>query len=181
LLFEIISWIVTLISAGPNEVVSTPHLKATQQGLDTVKVSFDEDRRSLSRAVIYEQKCTENPRDEFRDGVLPAFRDWKSHKRDNQLLQAVTTLLERFNLTDEEHIRLYDRLIQDHPLVFDAALTVTPDRYETARCVALFAGFSAITPNIEDRLGNTFPIADIRGWFGGFANQVWQAIEAANV
>src|SRR5258706_1333152 len=39
LLFEIISWIVACLTAGPNEFISTPHLTSTEQRLDTIKVS----------------------------------------------------------------------------------------------------------------------------------------------
>src|SRR5262249_8679108 len=107
LLFEIISWIAARLAAAPNEGISTPHLKSTQQGLDTIKIGFDPVARNVARVVVYEQKCTEHPRDRFRDEVIAAFHEWKSHERDNQLIQAVTNLVERFELTDDEHLRLY--------------------------------------------------------------------------
>ncbi|XSC42157.1 hypothetical protein ACF1BQ_026925 [Bradyrhizobium sp. RDT10] len=173
LLFEIISWIAARITAAPDEVISTPHLKSTQQGLDTIKIGFDPVARTLTHVVIHEQKCTQNPRNQFRDNVLEAFRDWKAHKRDNELVQAVTGLVERFNLSDEEHLRLYDRLVQIHPLVFQAALTVTPTPFDTERCVSLFGGYSEITPSVMDRLGDTFPLANVRNWFAAFAQRVW--------
>jgi hypothetical protein len=149
--------------------------------LDTFKIGFDPLTRNVSRVVIYEQKCTDHPRDEFREKVLSSFREWKDHKRDNQLVQAVTSLVERFNLTPEEHLALYDRLVQVHPLAFQAALTVTPPPFGTPRCVALFAGYNTITPAVADRLGDTFPLPHIRDWFGAFAARVWSKIETLNV
>jgi len=131
--------------------------------------------------VIYEQKCTDHPRDEFRDKVLKSFLEWKEHKRDNQLVQAVTGLVERFNLTDNEHLALYDRLVQVHPLTFQAALTVTPPIFDAPRCVSLFSGYADITPDIANRLGDAFPLPNIRNWFSVFADSVWNKIEAANV
>jgi hypothetical protein len=181
LLFEIISWVVARITGAANEVISTPHLKSTQQGLDTIKIGFDPVARNVTRVVIHEQKCTDHPRDEFRDNVLSSFRDWKDHKRDNQLVQAVTNLVERFNLTDDEHLALYDRLIQVHPLTFQAALTVTPTPFDTPRCVSLFAGYDEVTPNLADRLGDTFPLPHIRNWFSAFATRVWDKIESSDV
>ncbi len=181
LLFEIISWIAARITAAPDEVISTPHLKSTQQGLDKIKIGFDPVARTLTRVVSHEQKCTDQPRDQFRDKVLGAFRDWKAHKRDNELVQAVTGLVERFNLSDEEHLRLYDRLVQAHPLAFQAALTVTPTTFNTARCVSLFGGYAEITPDFLDRFGDTFPLANIRDWFAAFAQRVWDKIEGSNV
>jgi hypothetical protein len=181
LLFEIISWIAARITANASEIISTPHLKSTQQGLDTVKIGFDDATRNVTRVVIYEQKCTEHPRDRFRDEVIPAFEEWKSHKRDHQLIQAVVNLVERFALTDEEQLRLYERVVQAHPIVFQTALTVTPTPFETARCIALFGGYQEVTPYIADRLGDTFPLADIRAWFATFAYRVWAKIEASDV
>ena len=181
LLFEIISWVVATLTGISNEVISTPHLKSTQQGLDTIKVGFDPVARNITQVVIYEQKCTDHPRDEFRDKVLKSFLEWKEHKRDNQLVQAVTGLVERFNLTDNEHLALYDRLVQVHPLTFQAALTVTPPIFDAPRCVSLFSGYADITPDIANRLGDTFPLPNIRNWFSVFADSVWNKIEAANV
>jgi hypothetical protein len=181
LLFEIICWVVAHITAGPDEVVSEPHLTSTSQGLDTIKMSFDPNSRTVRNAVIYEQKCTDDARTLFLSQVLPTFKKWFSGARDNELLQAAIGLLQRFDLTDAESTRIYDRLLQDRPLAFRAALTVNPNPFSVAQCLALFAGYSNIIPTIQDRYGDTFPLADIRPWFSAFADRVWQKIEAADV
>jgi hypothetical protein len=177
LLFEIISWVVARLTGTSNDVISTPHLKSTQQGLDTIKIAFDPVARNITRVVIYEQKCTDHPRNEFRDKVLRSFHEWRDHRRDNQLVQAVTGLVERFNLTADEHVALYDRLVQVHPLTFQAALTVTPAAFDTPKCVSLFSGYADLTPDIADRFGDTFPLPHIRNWFSAFADSVWNKIE----
>jgi hypothetical protein len=69
LLFEIIAWIVARMTAAPSDLISTPHLKSTQQGLDTLKVSFDPVTKDFVCAVVHEQKCTEYARNKFRDEV----------------------------------------------------------------------------------------------------------------
>jgi hypothetical protein len=181
LLFEIICWVVAHLAAGPNEVISEPHLSSTSQGLDTVKIAFDPSTRNVHRAFVYEQKCTEDARALFLSQVLPAFRRWVSGVRDNELLQAAIGLLQPFNLSDEEYTRAYDRLLQDRPLAFHAALTVHPAPFDVGRSLALFDGYSAITPLMADRFGDTFPLTDVRGWFADFANRVWLKIEAADV
>lgn len=181
LLFEIISWIAARMTADPSDVISTPHLKSTQQGLDTIRITFNQASRTVTRVVIYEQKCSQHARDEFRDKVIPAFYEWKTHKRDNQLVQAVVALVDRFNLTPGEQDQLYDHLVQVHPLAFQAALTVTPNPFEAAKCIALFSGYSQITPEIADRMGDTFPLLNIRDWFNAFAQEVWARIEAYDV
>jgi hypothetical protein len=181
LLFEIICWIVACMTAEPNEVISDPHLQSTEQGVDTLKLTFDPTSRVIARAIICEQKCSNHARAKFRKEVLPAFRAWFRGDRDNQLAQAAGGLLRGFALTHEEHVAAVDRLIQVRPLVFQAALTVKPSTFEKKKCVSLFKGFKDVTPTLQHRLGHTFPLAEIRPWFAAFAAKVWQQIEALNV
>jgi hypothetical protein len=181
LLFEIMAWLVAEMTAQPNEVVSEPHLSSTQQGLDTIKIQFDPVARDIVRAVIYEQKCTENARQFFLTRVLPEFKKWLEGFRDGELLQIAVALIGRFGLTDRERQRIYDRLVRQRPLTFQASLTVTPSSFGTAQRVALFTGYAALTPNIAHRLGDTLPLQAIRPWFEAFAQKVWAVIEATNV
>jgi hypothetical protein len=181
LLFEIMAWLVAEMTAQPNEAISEPHLSSTQQGLDTIKIQFDPVAREIVRAIIYEQKCTDNARQLFLTKVLPEFKKWLSGVRDNELLQVAIALLQRFNLTDDERQKAYDRLAQDRPLAFQASLTVTPNPFGTAACVELFTGYAGLTPNIANRLGDTLPLQAIRPWFEAFAQKVWAVIEAADV
>ena len=90
LLFEIITWLVTSMTAGQHEVVSEPHLASTRQGLDTIKISFDQGARTIDRAVIHEQKCTENARQLFLSDVLVAFKKWRDGERDNELYKLLS-------------------------------------------------------------------------------------------
>jgi hypothetical protein len=180
-LFEIICWVAARMTAAPNDIISNPHVMSTQQGADTIRVHFDPATRNVSLATIFEQKCTTNARAHFRDRVVPAFKDWMAGKRDNQLIDIAIGLLSAFNLTDSESTAIYDRLVQDRPFAFKAALTVTPLPFATAQCVAMFTNYQEVTPVIDHRHGDTFPLADIRAWFNEFSAQVWDKIEAGNV
>jgi hypothetical protein len=92
LLFEIICWIAARMTAGPNDVISDPHLTSTQQGVDTVRLAFDPAARNVTKAIICEQKCTDHARSTFRDDVIPAFQKWVAGTRDNQLTQLAAGL-----------------------------------------------------------------------------------------
>jgi hypothetical protein len=179
LLFEAICWIAATMVAEPGALLSDPHLQSTQQGADVLKVTFDEETRELRNVTVYEQKCTTAPRDTFRDDVLATFRQYVEKKRDNQIVQITLSLLSEFNLSEAQEQAVYSRLMKQRPISFSAALTVRPEVYTTAQCVALFTDFSEITPNIEDRRGNTFPLTDVRAWFAQFAEKVWRFVEAA--
>lgn len=180
-LFEIICWIAARLSAGNGDVISPPHHSPTQQGLDSLRVSFDEVGRTITQATVFEFKCTDDARDKFRDEIMRTFRAYHSGERDPELLQTAVALLAGFNLADAERIAIYDKLIQERPLVFQAALTVTPEAFAPARRLSLFNGFSALGCHIETRLGDTFPLAEIRSWFAGFAEVVRAKIEAMDV
>jgi hypothetical protein len=182
LLFETICWLVARKGAAGNEVISDPHRRATNQGADSVKVVFDEAARELQKVTVYEQKCTDNPRTKFRDEVLPAFKDWITGTRDDELLQIAIGLLARFNLTEAESNRAYGRIaLAPRPVAFRAALTVSPEAFPQAECKKVFKDYDDLAVEFEARFGDTFPLKDMRGWFNDFAALVWTKIEAFDV
>ena len=181
LLFEVISWVAARITATADEAISDPHLKATNQGTDCVKVTIDAATRTLKRATIYEYKCTTNWRQLFAKDVLGAFREYLSGERDNQLAQAAITLLINFEFTPAERGVAYDQLIQQRPLAFQASLTVQPSGFSAAQRLALFTDYDGIAGDVATRGGSTLPLDDVRGWFDLFSARVWAKIEDFDV
>ena len=111
-LFEIICWVVAKLAAGPNEALTDPHLKATNQGADCIKICVDKETSTLKTATVYEYKCTTHARTLFRDDVIPAFQQYASGERDNQLAQSAIALLEKMGLRGAQLKEAYDRLIR---------------------------------------------------------------------
>ena len=64
---------------------------------------------------------------------------------------------------------------------FEASLTVTPRGFTADQRLALFNGYDAIAGDVAIRVGNTFPLDDVRQWFTVFSELVWQKIEALDV
>ena len=178
LLFETICWLVARGNSSPNEAITDPHRRATQQGADMIKVSFDPVARVLEGATVYEYKCTSHARRRFAKEVLPAFREYLDAERDDQLSQTTLALLSSFNLNEQEQASAYERLLGNRPLSFQAALTVTPDQFPTVKCTKLFKGFDLLPVAQANRIGDTFPLADMRLWFDVFALAVWGHIDA---
>lgn len=176
LLFEIICWISARQQAQPNEVISDPHTKATQQGVDTVKIRFDPTTRQLIKTTIYEYKCTTDHRAQFRDHVVPAFKRYFDGERDPELIQTTIALLARYVLTSQEQVDVFSSLVNDRPLAFHAALTVQPYQFSQAHSIALFDDFADVGAVRANRFGDTLPLADVRGWFSNFAVRVWEKI-----
>jgi hypothetical protein len=84
-------------------------------------------------------------------------------------------------LTDAEHVQVYEKLVSERPLAFQAALTVTPETFAQKKCVKLFKNYKDIPISIEYRFGHTFPLANIREWFDTFAAAVWEKVEVVDV
>lgn len=182
LLFETICWLIARTGVSSSEIISDPHRRATQQGADTVKVVFDPERRELLHITVYEQKCSDSPRAKFRDEVIPAFEDWITGSRDDELLQIAVGLLDRYALTDEESKQAYVRIaLAPRPLAFRAALTVSPGALSIVERKKLFKGYDKLAVAAQARFGDTFPLADIRDWFNTFAAMVWTEIEQFDV
>lgn len=181
LLFEIICWVAASKSKTSNEKLDNPHLKSTTQGTDGVKVTVDPVTKTLTKATVYEYKCTVHAQKLFHGDVLKSFREYISGERDNLLAQAVAALLESFGFTGLQLKTAYDTLIQSRPLAFDASLTVSPSVYPSDKCIALFKDYDSLLITTTMRGGNTFPLDDVRAWFADFSVRVWTEIEKFNV
>lgn len=181
LLFEIICWVAANKGKTDTENIDEPHLKSTNQGTDGVKVTIDPATKTLTKATIYEYKCTIHARQKFQSQVLKSFREYVSGERDNQLAQAVMALLGNHGLTGVQLKAAYETLIQVRPLAFEASLTVSPSVFPATNCIALFKDYDSLSVASDLRGGNTLPLDDVRDWFADFANRVWAHIEKWNV
>lgn len=181
LLFEIICWVAARKGKTGEEKIDNSHLKATNQGTDGVKITVDPATKTLTKATVYEYKCTIHARQKFQSQVLKSFREYISGKRDNQLAQAVLALLETYGFTGLELKAAYDTLIQARPLAFEASLTVSPSDFPAAKCVALFKDYDSLQVALNVRGGNTLPLDDVRAWFADFSNRVWARIATFDV
>jgi hypothetical protein len=181
LLFEIICWIAARKGKTGQEKMDNSHLKSTNQGTDGVKVTVDPVTMTLTKATVYEYKCTIHARQKFQSQVLKSFREYISGERDNQLAQAVLALLENYGFTGTQLKAAYDKLIQTRPLAFVASLTVSPSLFPMTKCLPLFKDYDSLLVGSDVRSGNTFPLDDVRGWFVDFAERVWVQIEKFDV
>lgn len=181
LLFEIICWIEAFKTKTGDEKIDSPHLKSTTQGTDGVKVTVDPVTKALTKATVYEQKCTIHARQKFQSQVLKSFREYISGQRDNQLSQGVLALLGNFGFTNSQLKAAYDTLIQTRPLAFESSLTVSPSVFPATKCIDLFKDYDSLAVAPEMRGGNTLPLDDVREWFADFAHRVWAQIDKLDV
>jgi hypothetical protein len=173
LLFEIICWVAAHKGKTGDEKIDDPHLKSTSQGTDGVKVTIDSATKTLTKATVYEYKCTIHARKKFQSQVLKSFREYVSGERDNQLAQAVVALLGSYGFTGMQLKDAYQTLLQARPIAFEASLTVSPSVFPADKCVSLFKDYDSISVASSMRGGNTLPLDDVRAWFADFADRVW--------
>ena len=62
LMFEAISWIAAKQCATAGVLMKDPHMSATTQGLDGLMIELDEQGKTVVRATILEDKCSNSPR-----------------------------------------------------------------------------------------------------------------------
>lgn len=180
-LFEIICWVVAQMGKTGDEKIDNPHPKATNQGTDGLKITVDPVKKTLTKATIYEYKCTTQARQRFQREVLKSFREYISGNRDSELAQAVVALMEGSGFNGYDLKMAYDTLIQKRPLAFEASLTVSPSQFPAAKCVALFKDYDSLQLALDKRGGNTLPLDDVRAWFADFADRVWARISTFDV
>lgn len=146
-----------------------------------MKITIDPVARTLTKATVYEYKCTIHARRKFQSQILKSFRQYVTGQRDNQLSQAVAALLGGFGFSGPELNAAYDTLIQTRPLAIQASLTVSPSAFPTDRCVSLFKDYDSIQVDAALRGANTLPLDDVRAWFADLEARVWTQIDGFDV
>ncbi len=185
-LFECISWIVARQSTNDRTYLKDPHITATTQGLDGLSIEMDPIEAVLVMATIFEDKCTESPRQKFQQEVLPTFTEHHESKRKRDLVANAVSLIKESGLNGTAATQAAARVLDKQFRTYRAALTVGSTLTTTERRKSLFKGYSDLA-NITkaQRIGATFVIdGNLRKWFQELADRVIDALvefEAADV
>lgn len=172
LIFEVISWIAARQGAAANVLMRDPHISATTQGLDGIMIELDEEGKTVVRATILEDKCSNDPRRKFRDEVLPAFRNYHAGKRASELVAATSSLLDG-RIPEEAVMEAAGRILDMAFRAYRAGLTINPDHDSEAGRTALFKGYEGLEKIAgAQRIGATFlPPSELRTWFDEIAGR----------
>ena len=95
LIFEAISWAAARQQTGGKALLRDPHVSATTQGLDGLMIEMDAEQAEVTRATIFEDKCSENPDNTFRYKIMPAFKAHHKDARASDLVATAAALLEK--------------------------------------------------------------------------------------
>ena len=184
-LFEVISWVAALQSSHADAYLKAPHLKSTTQGIDGLMIEIDTAKTEVSRATIFEDKCSGNPRDKFRDEVMRTFHDHHRNKRGPELVSTAAALIEQCGLRGKHAIAAASRVLDLAYRRYRAALTIadTDDTFDRRK--AIFKGYEELDSiGQQQRVGATLVVdGDLRGYFDTLADRAiavmnsWEAKE----
>lgn len=182
-LFECMSWIVAHQEADENTYLKDPHICSTTQGLDGLIILMDPQDKVVLHTTICEDKCTQNPRDKFRDEVLSTFSEHHQNKRGRDLLANAVILIKQSGLKGSDAILAATKVHDKTNRTYRAALTVNSDICTAEERQKLFKGYDELTDISQgQRIGATFIVTgNLRDWFQELADHVIQALNEFEV
>ncbi len=95
--------------------------------------------------MICEDKCSKNPREIFRDEVLPAFKRHHYGKREPELIAEAASLLVQLGLNGTEATKAASRVLDLESRRYRAALAVEASHDSFAARGKLFKNFDDLS------------------------------------
>ena len=173
LIFEMISWIAARQTHGELALLRAPHVSATSQGLDGLMIELAEDKSKVVMTTVFEDKCTDNPREMFVEKVIPALLERHQNKRCAELVAAAAVLLRTAGIDQAVAARLSAAVMDRNQRRYRAAFALTEARDSQEERQNLFKGFDALVGiSANQRVGASLIVsAPLRGWFDAIAMQ----------
>ena len=167
LIFEAISWVAAQQETNAKTLIRDPHLSATTQGLDGLMIELDDTGRNVVSVTIVEDKCSVDPRGMFRDGILPAFKEYHDNNRASELVASAATLIQSGGLDGTAATKAAALVLDKDRRVYRGSLTVSEDDDSVARRKSIFKGYEQLQGlKSHQRIGATLVTSnDLRAWF----------------
>lgn len=177
-LFECISWITAQQTAHPRKYLKVPHIKSTTQGMDGLMIELHATKPQVIRSTIFEDKCTAEPRDKFRDEVLVTFGEHHRHERSADLLSTAISLIKESGLDGSAATKAAGPVMDLAYRTYRAALTVDAKINSPDKRSKLFKDYTDLDGITQkQRVGATFVLDEsLRDWFQKLADQVVHAL-----
>ncbi|TXS90812.1 hypothetical protein FV139_17730 [Parahaliea maris] len=183
LIFEIISWIAAKQVSGDKCFLKDPHTSSTSQGLDGIMIELNEDGSEILKSTIFEDKCTDNPRDTFTQKVIPGFLDRHGNTRNAELIAAAATLIQLSGVSNVQAMSMVRKVIDNSSRQYRAGFALTQDFNTEEAQKALFKGYDKIKDiNQEQRIGASLIVdGKLRDWFDALSTKIIAYIEQLDV
>jgi hypothetical protein len=177
LLFQAISWIAAHKAAhGTKSIFSLPHQIPAHKGFDGLQLELNHSGKACG-LVIFEDKATENPRATIQAEVWPAIELLDSGRRQNELMQETTALLQRAHISEPDEI--VATIVWKQLRKFRVSITGAPGHDSHPGIGQLFKGYDSVAPGKDTakRRAEVICFVDLRRWMDKFAKQVCRAID----
>lgn len=183
LIFEIISWIAAKQVSGDKCFLKDPHTSSTSQGLDGIMIELNEDGSEILKSTIFEDKCTDNPRDTFTQKVIPGFLDRHGNTRNAELIAAAASLIQLSGVSNVQAMSMVRKVIDNSSRQYRAGFALTKDFDTEEAQKALFKGYNKIKDiKQEQRIGASLIVdRKLRDWFDALATKIVDYIEQLDV
>lgn len=170
-IFEVISWIAARQTHGERALLKDPHVSATSQGLDGLMIELADDKSKVVMTTVFEDKCTDNPRETFLQKVIPALLERHQNKRSAELVAAASVLLRMASIDEAAAARLAAAVMDRNQRRYRAAFALTIEHDSQEERQKLFKGYDAldgISP--KQRVGASLIVSGkLREWFNALA------------
>ncbi|OHC45147.1 MAG: hypothetical protein A2092_02625 [Rhodobacteraceae bacterium GWE1_64_9] len=178
-LFECMSWIIARQTTTDRTFLKDPHISATTQGLDGLAIEMDPNDPIMIGATIFEDKCTEYPRQKFKQEVMKTFTEHHASKRKRDLVANAVNLIKESGLNGTAATKAAARVLDKSFRTYRASLTVGAVITTTKKRKKLFKGYSDLADiQKSQRVGATLVVdGDLREWFQELADNVIAALQ----
>lgn len=172
LIFEAISWAAAQQETAGKALLRDPHLSSTTQGLDGLMIELDEARTTITRATIFEDKCSENPDHTFRYKIIPAFKAHHENKRAADLVATAAALIEKIGLDGTESTKAAAHVLDMNYRAYRGSLAVTTADDTLERRKRVFKNYGELKDiQAAQRIGAVLITSDdLRAWFDQLAD-----------
>jgi hypothetical protein len=166
-IFEIISWIVARLAHGEDVLLRDPHVSATSEGLDGLMIELTKDKSAVIATTIFEDKCTENPRETFVKKVIPALLERHQNKRSAELVASASALLRMAGIDPAAAATLAAAVMDRQGRSYRAAFALTQEHDCQEARKKLFKGYDTLDGlPPERRIGASLIVhGQLREWF----------------
>jgi hypothetical protein len=181
-LFQTMSWLAAL-HANPSAIVRAPHMILAHKGFDGLQLEVDAASGTVSAAIIFEDKATDNPRETIKREVWPEFQSLEDGDRENVLTADVSSLLATQPGIDAE--KAIENVIWKQVRRYRISITVGSTHSTAAGRQRLFKGYDQVaTGDVSRRRGEILLVDQLRPWMASLANQaiiILKAMDDAHV
>lgn len=177
LLFQAISWIAAhQVKGAKDSIFSLPHQIAAHKGFDGLQIEMNKQKK-LTGLILFEDKATDNPRNTITQDVWPDLKLLHEDKRQTELMQETTAMLQRAAVVDPDEI--IEGIVWKNIRRFRVSITGGDGHDSDPKLSALFKGYDEVVPGTDTgtRRAEVVCLGDLRPWMRKFAKKVAAAID----